>query len=108
MKTKHFNHLSEAEAERLAMLIEEAGEVITAATKILRHGYERRHPLAGAHHSNREDLEREIGDFVGIYYHLIDQRDLNGDRIIYHCSVKIAKAQRYMHHFKQEKVMDDD
>ena len=37
--SSHFNKLTPAQAERLAILIEECGEVIQAATKILRHGY---------------------------------------------------------------------
>ena len=38
--TAHFNGLSESEQERLSILIEECGEVVQAACKILRHGYE--------------------------------------------------------------------
>ena len=40
----HFNGLTPAEAERLAMLAEEAAEVIQAVGKILRHGYASYHP----------------------------------------------------------------
>src|SRR5574343_752810 len=35
--TNHFNRLSEAELERLAILIEECGEVAQAACKVIRH-----------------------------------------------------------------------
>ena len=38
-----FNQLDCAAAERLAVLAEEAGEVVQAVTKILRHGYDRVH-----------------------------------------------------------------
>lgn len=38
MSTRHFNNLTPGEAERLAMLAEECGEVIQAVGKILRHG----------------------------------------------------------------------
>lgn len=38
-QAQHFNQLKPSEAERLACLIEECGEVIQAAGKILRHGY---------------------------------------------------------------------
>ena len=37
-----FNKLSAAEAERLALLLEELGEAQQAIGKILRHGYENR------------------------------------------------------------------
>lgn len=55
--SQHFNQLTPAEAERLALLAEECGEVIQAIGKILRHGYESRHPDGGP--TNREALERE-------------------------------------------------
>jgi hypothetical protein len=35
-----FNQLTDAEAERLALLAEECGEVVQVIGKILRHGYE--------------------------------------------------------------------
>jgi len=41
---KHFNGLSPAEAERLALLAEECGEVVQAVCKVLRHGYESTNP----------------------------------------------------------------
>lgn len=40
----HFNKLTPAETERLAMLAEECAEVIQVIGKILRHGYENHHP----------------------------------------------------------------
>jgi len=58
----HFNKLTPAEAERLALLVEEMGESIQAIGKVLRHGYESHHPRGGA--SNRETLERELGDVL--------------------------------------------
>lgn len=72
--TRHFNGLSPAEAERLAMLIEECGEIITAATKVLRHGYESRHPLADDR-TNRDDLDREIEDVLAV----VQEMRINGD-----------------------------
>ena len=41
---KHFNQLTPAEAERLALLLEELGEAQQAIGKILRHGYASTHP----------------------------------------------------------------
>lgn len=57
---EHFNQLTPAEAERLALLAEECGEVIRAIGKVLRHGYENTHPDGGP--TNREALESECGD----------------------------------------------
>jgi hypothetical protein len=52
--------LAGAEAERLHLLQEECAEVIQAASKVLRHGWDQRHPTRpGA--TNRQDLETEVG-----------------------------------------------
>ena len=56
----HFNGLSPAQAERLAMIAEEAGEIVQAVGKILRHGFDSRSPEGGP--DNREALAREIAD----------------------------------------------
>ena len=59
----HFNGLSPAEAERLAMLAEECGEVIHIVGKILRHGYDSYHP-ADPTVTNRDLLGRELTDLL--------------------------------------------
>jgi hypothetical protein len=58
---KHFNQLTPAQAERLAMLAEECGEVIQIVGKILRHGYESYHP-ANPRLTNRDLLAKELRD----------------------------------------------
>lgn len=45
----HFNGLSPAEAERLAILAEECSEVVQKVCKTLRNGYESTHPDGGPH-----------------------------------------------------------
>ena len=75
-KIQHFNGLSPAEAERLAMLAEEAGEVIQAVGKVLRHGYARSHPDGGP--DNRELLDKEVGDFIAVVQAMRDARDIEG------------------------------
>ena len=59
--TEHFNGLTPAEAERLAMLVEECSEVIQIAGKILRHGYDSRHP-DNPSETNRDLLAHELAD----------------------------------------------
>ena len=56
---KPFNKLRPDQVEKLAILIEEASEVIKAAGKILRHGYQ------NGKYDNRKDLEDEIQDLHG-------------------------------------------
>jgi hypothetical protein len=65
MKMEHFNKLTPAQAERLAMLIEECGEVIQIAGKILRHGYQSYHPER-PHVSNAQLLSQEVCDLQAV------------------------------------------
>lgn len=58
---KPFNKLSDAEAERLAILAEECAEVIKCVGKILRHGYEGFDPTGKENGSNRQQLSDECG-----------------------------------------------
>lgn len=59
--------MTNAEIERLEMLIEEAAEVIKETCKILRFGYDSYHP-ADPSTNNRELLENEITDLLAIIY----------------------------------------
>ncbi len=59
---QHFNQLTPAEAERIAILMEECGEVIQACGKILRHGYESYNPFDTNKITNRVKLASELGD----------------------------------------------
>lgn len=60
----HFNGLTPAEAERLAMLAEECGEVVQVVGKVLRHGYGSHHPDGGP--DNRVALRYEIEDLRAV------------------------------------------
>lgn len=93
---KHFNRLTPAEAERLALLLEELGEVQQAIGKILRHGYESRHPDGGP--TNRELLERELGDVVHAVARMKTAKDVSYGVIIGHEIRKSEKIERYLHH----------
>ena len=64
---QHFNGLTPAEAERLAMLAEECAEVIQAAGKILRNGYGSCHP-DHPRVTNRALLGREVTDLLAVLY----------------------------------------
>lgn len=78
---KHFNELTPAEAERLAYLIEECGEVIQACTKILRHGYKSRNPSSEDSANNQDMLEMEIADIKKALRLMFMNKDINLDRV---------------------------
>jgi hypothetical protein len=75
MSTNFSNGLSPAEAERLAMLAEEAGEVVQACMKVLRHGYGSYNPDRPEDGDNRVQLAREIGNFDHITTVMFDCGD---------------------------------
>lgn len=92
----HFNALSPAQAERLAMLAEECGEVIQVIGKILRHGYDSYHPDR-PHITNRELLQRELTDLAAVENQIHAR-----DRVFLPSSVCVdaawKKKLRYAHH----------
>lgn len=98
-----FNRLSNAEAERLTMLAEEAGEIVQAVGKILRHGYASCHPdNENADRDNRADLEKEIGDLIGIALAMVKADDLQQSSIDAAAGLKWIRAKPYTHHQDDE------
>lgn len=93
---KHFNGLTPAEAERLAILMEEMGEVQQIIGKILRHGYNSRHPDGGP--TNRSLLERELGDLEFAVENLCRKGDVMAARITAFARAKSERIYTYMHH----------
>ena len=102
MTPEHFNQLSPAQAERLAMLAEECGEVIQIIGKILRHGYGNHHPDR-PHITNRELLQQELTDVAAVS-HMIHARD----RVFMFDTPALdaawAKKLRYAHHQEELKA----
>lgn len=92
----HFNRLTPAEDERLALLLEEMGEAQQAIGKIMRHGYESRHP-AGIR-TNREMLERELGDVIAAIRMMQEACDISSGRIEAHALNKRESVRDYLHH----------
>ena len=73
--------------DKLILLIEECGEVIQAATKCLRFGYDRLEPGYGV---NSEVLAQEVGDLEGV----IASLDLDDGIVTAYRKLKMAKAER--------------
>lgn len=102
-----FNGMTPAEAERLHLLMEECGEVIQAAAKVLRHGYEGFNPLLEVPIRNRDVLAAEMGDlWYAMHLVTVGTEDVDGLRCLIHSQIKAVNASRWLHHQKKE-VLDD-
>lgn len=95
-----FNQLTDAQAERLALLAEELGEAQQAVGKILRHGYSGTHPDGGP--TNKKALESELGDVKAAISLMTQSGDLLAESIHYSMFSKLQRVFRYMHHQPQE------
>lgn len=96
--TEHFNELDPAEAELLALLAEESGEIIQAIGKILRHGMGSYNPLGDQTVSNQDSLEKEIGDLNAVCARMVAARLLRPDRIRQASDAKAVKIPKWTHH----------
>jgi hypothetical protein len=89
-----FNQLNDEEIELLNMLMEEAGEIITITTKILRHGMESYHPDTKV--VNRDALVHELLDLLCIRSVLIDKDIVPSHSI--NLAERFKQKTRYTHH----------
>lgn len=90
--------LTLAQRERLEMLAEEAGEVVQAVTKILRHGYESYHPdVADIRENNKKALEKELLDLWCVYERMADYYDI-GKLNFYGSAERWMNKLQYTHH----------
>ena len=93
------NQLTGEETERLALLLEEAAEVIHIAGKILRHGYDSTHPDDFI--INKRLLEKEIGHFEYAKELMIKCRDISGHQIEGFMLGKEHKVKPYLHYIHE-------
>lgn len=100
---RHFNKLAPAEAERLALLLEEMGEAQQVIGKILRHGYASFNPNDPGQGTNRTMLERELGDVLAAIDLMTPFADLNSDNIQRARRDKHDHVHRYLHHQEPRK-----
>lgn len=96
----HFNGLTPAEAEALALLGEECGELQQAIGKILRHGLWSEHPESGI--PNQVTLEHEVGDVLAALRICEVQRLIGWPGVIRARDQKLLRVPRYLHHAKTE------
>lgn len=98
METNHFNGLTEAEHERLSIMMEECGEVVGIIGKILRHGYNNHHPDDLNKVTNRELLEKELGDVLCSMFFMQNNNDVDEVSIKHNAFTKSLKLPKYLHH----------
>lgn len=92
-----FNGLTPAQAERLAMLAEEAGEIVQIVGKILRHGMYSYHPN-NPRKSNAELLGGEVADLLAVIKQMSDTGDGIYAPSTYEVELALARKLKYSHH----------
>lgn len=93
----HFNGLTPAQAERLALLAEEAAEVIQMVGKCLRHGLDSWHPGDPERTPNSVLLRRELVDLMAAK----TMMEVSGDIKIQppgEIVDALDRKRRYLHH----------
>jgi NTP pyrophosphatase (non-canonical NTP hydrolase) len=93
-----FNQLSPAQAERFAILTEELGESLQIIGKALRHGMKSRNPLIEGSKTNKELLEKELGDVQNAVEMLCAAGDLDRAAITRRAQDKSVSIQPWLHH----------
>lgn len=94
------NGLTDADEERLAVLVEECGEILHIVGKILRHGYDGYDPTVHKNDqiTNRNALEDEIGDLDVAVLMLQDADNIDKDNINRRMNYKKVAVKRWLHH----------
>ena len=95
---QHFNGLTPAEAERLALLMEEMAEAQQVIGKILRHGYESYNPLDSSHKTNRYLLTKELGHVRHAIIRICDSGDIDRANLNTEMQKKSESIERWLHH----------
>jgi len=101
---KPFNKLTPAEAERLAMLAEEAGEIVQIVGKVLRHGYESKHPDNLDGPNNRTMLKKEVDDLCAIWMQMARCGDVSHGFDFDEIKTVWQRKRKFTHH-QETKVM---
>lgn len=91
--------------ERLHLLAEECSEVIQICMKILRHGYESSNPLVENSLTNRQLLEKELGQTQLAYMIMRVNDDFDEDSISEFYKEKLQTINQWLH-FNQVQAID--
>lgn len=94
-KSKHKSKVSSAQEERLLLLMEECAEVSQAASKIIRFGFESKHPDNPQGPTNRVHLETEIGGLCAILELLENNKEISLEQIEFFQKEKLKTISKY-------------
>lgn len=97
-------NLSAAQIERLALLLEEMGEVQQVVGKIIRHGYDSCHPDGGP--TNGELLEEELGCLTAALEIMITAKDVDDKKIAEERLGKYRRVIKFLHVKKNQKIAE--
>ena len=100
---KFIRDVSDAEAERLAMLAEECGEVIQLIGKILRHGYTSYHPNDPDMTTNWTLLKGELNDIGAVVHGMITAGDYDEEDFAIEMQEKIWQKKLKWTHYQEKK-----
>lgn len=89
--------LSRAEEERLHLLAEEAGEVVQACMKILRHGWESQWPPVTGQ-TNRQKLTKELGDLCAAIDISLKAKDIRENEMEAAMDKKLVEVPQWLHY----------
>ena len=84
----------------------EAGEIVQAIGKVLRHGWDSCHPKGGE--TNRETLERELGDLRAVQDLRVRKGDLRINNIGVAALTKPEAMKWYTYHQTFSRNREDD
>ena len=97
---QHFNGLSPETDELLSKVTEECAEVIHIIQKIQQHGFESMNPHDVTELTNKEMLQKELGDLKAVVNILVNKRVVFMDAILEASHEKLERIGKYMHHYK--------
>lgn len=89
--------LSRAEEERLHLLAEEAGEIVQACMKVLRHGWESQWPPKTGQ-TNRQKLTKELGDLCAAIDISLKAKDISETEMEAAMDKKLAEVPQWLHY----------
>lgn len=96
------NNLTASQEELLLKLIEESSEVIKEACKTLHYGYESCNPFDPTRETNRDKIEKEIGDLMNIVELIQGQNDLSSENIRIRKESKKQEIYKWLLHQDKE------